>query len=101
MSEHALTTVLFLQDERFDTKDGLTNLIHKSELRLESIKTELCMLSAGNTKDLVPEEYKDDVLFWIKNRIDNLMEEYECETNSLFKMNLFFEEWDNVQTLLD
>lgn len=76
---------IFLPRVFFKTLKDLEDKIKADQDTIESIILELCMYAATNLKDIVPEDWKEDSVMFVKNKIKELTEDLlDIHSNLVF-----------------
>lgn len=82
---------IYLSRMSFENKYILEDKIKETEEYINNLKTKLSLYAVSSPKDIVDPEWTDDVITWVKNQMDEILEELIVETIVLYKLNLFKE----------
>lgn len=82
---------IFLNRETYSNISELKDAIYDSEKELQEIRDRIYMLTSSRPKDIVPEEWKDDVLTYLQTEVNRLFEEYDSMSEILLKRKLYLE----------
>jgi hypothetical protein len=85
------TTSIFLKQQVFGSLIELENYIQEQSEDINDIKARLVALVASNPKDIVPEDWKEDVDMYLLNKVKELMEELSSLSLNRFKAELFLD----------
>jgi hypothetical protein len=85
------TTNIFINKTVFRSLLELNTEIENINIDNSNYKKELAMLVAATPRDIVPDEWKDEPITWLGNRVDYLIESIIENELLLKKINLFKE----------
>lgn len=85
------TAEIFLSRMTFRNESELKNKISEVEEDIASACNELMMYAASNPRDIVPKEWEEDAITFIKNKIKDLMEGYRYNVAELTNLNHFLD----------
>ena len=80
----------WIPDKFYTYKIEVEEDIEELEEEIEESKRELAILSAGNPKDLMPDE-EYDIVHWLNERINDIVIEITKNSILLFKLRAFLE----------
>lgn len=82
---------IFLSKQSFSSIQELEHKIEETESFIESCRKELCMYAIANPKDIIPEDWKEDSIVFIKMKIDEVVDYIIENTELLSKLYLLKE----------
>jgi hypothetical protein len=85
---------IYLNRRVFGSKYELEEAIKESDSLIESFKKELYMYASSNVRDIVPSEWGEESISYIKREIGVLLESLEEETILAYKLSLLLENFD-------
>jgi hypothetical protein len=85
---------IYLSREQFSTDGALEDEISELEKSIERTKQTIAMYVAASPKDIIPEEWKEQGVDFLKHRIDENMEMLEEDLIKLYKLRLLNEYCD-------
>lgn len=85
---------IFINRMKFNSIEEVNYAIEEAEKEIDACKAKLYMYSISSINDIVPEEWVDDKIMWIKVQIDELLEWIEENTILILKLELLKENFD-------
>ena len=82
---------LFLKRITFENKYEVENKIEEIKKNLEISQSTLKMYAISNPKDIVPKDWNEQSVDFIRNKIDEIMEIYLDDINTLFLLTEYLE----------
>lgn len=82
---------IYISRKVFNSNSELLDEIHEVKQRIEETQRLLSMYAVSNPKDIIPEDWKDDSINFINNKIVELLESYEEDITLLVKLDLLYE----------
>ena len=93
------TAELYLNRAHFQNRDEVEDAIEEAKEELQYAKNKMLIWAAGNVKDLVPEEWKDDPVMYINNEIKENFDDIEEIIRRLMKLELLLENFDSAENV--
>ena len=91
------TTDIFLSRMSFDSKSEVEDKITEINNYVDICKTNIKLYASSTPRDIIPEDWKDEPIQWINNKLDeefNSLSEYENELRLLNQYLNYLEEND-------
>jgi len=85
------TTDVFLDRQIFEDVQGVETAVAECEEDLQDIEKEIAMYGAANLNDVVPQDWTDSKVNWIKNRISALLQDYKQTQIRLTKLKYYLD----------
>lgn len=82
---------IYLSRQAFHNIYELEGKIKDNEKIIESVKQRLMMYASASPSELVPEDWEEDSVNFLAQRIEELLEELEDLTIENYKLNLYLE----------
>jgi len=82
---------VYLSRQAFHNIYELESKIKDNEKIIESVKHRLMMYTSANPSELIPEDWEEDSINFLAQRIEELLEELEDLTIENYKLNLYLE----------
>jgi hypothetical protein len=91
----SFSTEIYLIRETFHTKYNAEERIAELERELVMCEQEIMMFAAANVKDLVPDDFKEEPLSFIRYRMNELLEDHEKYAVRIYQIKLLLEVFDS------
>ena len=88
---------IFLSKLEITSEEHLKDLIKDRELYLTEIKQKLAMLVSSNTRDIIPDEWKDEPINYLYGEVDNLINEYATYHKDLVKFEYCLANYSTIR----
>lgn len=85
------TTDIFLTRQSFSNLYELENKIEDNNKLISSIKSRIMMYGSSSPSELIPEDWEEDAINFIAQRIEELFEEYEEVLIENYRLYLYLE----------
>lgn len=86
-------TEVYLSRKTFDNKYQVEQEIEEMKEWIQDSKAQLYMLAIANPKDLIPSDWTEEPVRFIKNEVDRLMESIDENLIDLYKLELLLENY--------
>jgi hypothetical protein len=90
-SETIFNKTISIRREIFISEEDLIERIHFYEEQLNNCRAKLVALTASNPRDIIPEEWKDQSIDYLFNKVSDILSELEEYTVLLFKCEMFLD----------
>lgn len=85
---------IYISREKYSSIDEVNSEIEDINKSIIDYVTKLKMYAIGNIPDILPEEGKDDPIFYTNNEISQIVEMLNEDIIRMYKLNLLIEFFD-------
>ena len=82
---------IYLSRQTFSNIYEIESKIDSNNKHIESIKQRIMMYTSANPSELVPEDWEEDSILFLNQRVNELIEELEEYTLDNYRLELYLE----------
>lgn len=95
------TTSVFIARTHLENQYQIQDAIDECEKEIERATQYLAMLCSSTPKDIVSDEFKDDVVIWLQNQIEEQISSIREGAITSYQLTLYKESLDESQSPID
>lgn len=86
---------LYFSRQQFNSKDEVEEKIQECNTAISNAKDKILLMQSGS--QIIPEEWKDEPISWIKNMYDDLLEEIEENIIERYRLQVLLDNFSNQE----